>query len=210
MVSNQKVGLLGHHQQDYMTFQVLIKDDNQERMYTAHDIRQMLISCIDGYESTVSVDNIMVHVQKNLFDGMTLLELEKILYLSVAPFIELDNAYSFIAARLLLRHVYHEVVGTWADKLSIVKYQNAFVSGIRLGVEQNIFDPKMLDFDLDFLAKNIDLSYDLLFKYLGLQTLSTRYLKKYNNVTFELPQAFWMRIAMGLALHEQDKNQTIV
>lgn len=210
-MDNQNVRAFGHLQDEQIAFQFLVQDQfGKEVPYSARDIAQMITSSITGYETHVDVDKILKHVQQGLFDGITAHELEKLLVLSTVQFIELDNAYSYVASRLLLRHMYHQIVGTWPNSLNVQEYKTAFVKGIKLGVEMSRFDKKMLDYDLDFLSDHLNIAYDDLLQYLGMQTLYTRYLKKHEQKVFELPQAFWMRIAMGLALHEKDKNQKAV
>lgn len=218
-MDNQKINMLKHRQDEQGVFQFLVQNaQGKEQLYTAHDIRQLLISAVQGYESVVNIDEIMFHAQKSIFDGITRLELEKTLILSLVQFIELDNAYSYVSARMLLRHMYHEIVGYWPDTLTTdvsakmyqQSYKKAFIDGVRLGIETDRFDKRLLEFDLEFLANNIKTSNDDLFQYLGLQTLYTRYLKKHEQKVFELPQAFWMRVAMGLALQEKDKNKAAV
>lgn len=210
-MNNQKINSLGHHQEDHPLFQLVVKDlVGEDKKYTAYDIRQMLLATVQGFEAFVDINTVLKQVQNSIFDGMTRYELEKILILSVVPFIELDNAYSKVAARLLLRHLYHKVVGYWPDQVLQADYEKSFVQGIKLGVDKNIFDKRMLEFDLDYLASQLDLANDDLFEYLGLETLHGRYLKRYEQNVFELPQAFWMRIAMGLALLEENKNEKAV
>lgn len=177
---------------------------------TLADVRQMLLSSIKGLDQDVAIDKIWDQVQKNLFDGITIEQLENVLILASVQLIELDNAYSSVAARLLLRHTYHEVVGYWPDEIVRAEYKKSFIDGITIGVGMGKFDHRLLDFDLEFLGQHIDISRDLLFDYMGLKTLSEKYLKRKEDHIFELPQAFWMRIAMGLSLLEQDKNQKAV
>ncbi|HSW75543.1 MAG TPA: ribonucleoside-diphosphate reductase subunit alpha [Candidatus Saccharimonadales bacterium] len=192
-------------------FQFLVKNvDGVAQHYCLSDIRHMLMASIKGFEQDVVVEKIMAQVGKNLFDGITMPEIENVLILSTVQFIELDNAYSFVASRLLLRHLYHDVVGYWPENINAADYKQAFISGIQLGVQSDRFDKRMLDFDLQYLAQYIDVSRDNLFHYLGLKTLHSRYLKKHERKCFELPQAFWMRIAMGLALLEKDKNSKAI
>ena len=86
------------------------------------------------------------------------------------------------------------------------EYRKAFISGINLGVENKYLDEKLLNFDLEKLSLAIDIERDELFEFLGIQTLYERYLQKHEEKRFELPQAFWMRVAMGLAFNENNKE----
>jgi ribonucleoside-diphosphate reductase alpha chain len=192
-------------------FQFLIKNkDGVSQSYSLLDIRQMLISSTKGFEADISIEKILYQVKKNLFDGMTISELENVLILSTVQFIELDNAYSFISARLLLRNLHHEIIGFWPENIQAADYKKSFISGIQLGVSADKFDKRMADFDLDYLAQSIDPSRDNLLQYLGLKTLHSRYFKRHEGKHFEMPQSFWMRVAMGLALLETDKNQKAI
>ncbi|MBP9764724.1 ribonucleoside-diphosphate reductase subunit alpha [Candidatus Babeliales bacterium] len=177
---------------------------------TLADIRHMLISSIKGLEQDVAVEDIVTHIQRNLFNGMTLQELQEVIILSTVQLIERDSSYSHVAARLLLRRIHHEVVGYWPDEILVSDYKKAFKDGLTTGVAVGKFDERLLDFDLNFLATHLDISRDVLFDYIGLKTLSEKYLKRKNNVIYEMPQAFWMRIAMGLALQETEKNQKAI
>ena len=159
-----------------------------------------------GY-TALSMDSIIKEVEKNIFDGITTQDLEKTLLLSTVVFIERDPGYDTVAARLLLQKLIKEVCGASLKETELLTaYQDAFIKGIVLGVQRSVFDKHMLDFDLELLAQHLVIERDELFGYMGLQTLYERYFAKYNGVRFELPQTFWMRIAMGLALQEQDKN----
>jgi len=191
--------------------QIMVQDKNGlMKEFNLDKVHLMLLSSIQGLEQDLSVDKIMTVVEKNLFDGMKVSELENVLILSTIPFIEQDHAYSLLSARLLLKHMYHTVIGYWPEKINIADYKKSFIKGIATGVEFCKFDQRLLDFDLEYLASNLNCDNDYLFDYIGIKTLHSRYLKKKDDVVFELPQSFWMRIAMGLALLEQDKNKKAV
>lgn len=210
-MNNEQIAKARNCDKSIAEFQLLVKDQRGvSKAYLTQDLFLMIKPSFEGFSLAISIDEIISHIQVSTFDGMSIFELEQVVILSVLPFIELDNSYSFIAARLLLRNMYHQNIGYWPDVLNEQSYKKAFSDGIYAGVEQNIFDVRLLDFDLEYLSNSIDLSRDNLFQYLGLQTLSSRYFKAINKKIFELPQAFWMRIAMGLALNEQDKNKKAV
>jgi ribonucleoside-diphosphate reductase alpha chain len=210
-VDNQTLHSLGTDQELLNNLLYVIKDNTgKTKEYSLFDIRQMLVRSIQGFSSEVDVNKIFDHAQKSFFTGMTLKELEDILILATVQFIEQDNAYSYVASRLQLRQIYHEAVGYWPEILQVNEYQQAFIAGIKLGVKVDKFDNRLLDFDLQYLAEHLDLSRDHLFQYLGLKTLKGRYLKRHDGLIYELPQCFWMRVAMGLALLEKDKNQRAV
>lgn len=210
-MNNQILHSFEGSQESLKDFQFLIKNkDGIFQHYSLLDIRQLIASSIKGFEAGVSIEKILYEVKKNLFDGMTISELENVLILSTVQFIELDNAYSFVSARLLLRNLHHEIIGFWPESIQVADYKKSFISGIRLGVSTDKFDKRMIDFDLDYLAQSIDPSRDNLLQYLGLKTLHSRYFKRNDGKHFEMPQSFWMRVAMGLSLLETDKNQKAI
>lgn len=211
-MDNQTLHFLGNNQEFLNNVLYLIQDSSgTTKQYSLLDIRQMLVPSIQGFEKEVSVEKIIEHAQKSFFTGMSLKELETTLILATVQFIEQDNAYSYVAARLQLRHIYHDVVGYWPETvLKVDDYKKSFIEAIKLGVKSEKFDNRLLDFDLEYLANHLDISRDHLFHYLGLKTLHTRYLKRHEKLVYEMPQSFWMRIAMGLSLLEKDKNQCAV
>ena len=145
---------------------------------------------------------------KNIYDEISTTDLEKVLLLSTAAFIERDPQLSFVAAGLLLQRIYKRVIvkSVHRDNFEL-EARKAFVRGIQHGVENKIYDERLLSFDLDFLASKLDFSQDAIFKYIGVQTLYERYLVKSQQQLIETPQAFWMRVAMGLAILEKDRDE---
>jgi len=166
-----------------------------------------------GADSEIGIDIHLIYQEfiKNLYDEITTTELEKLLLLSTVAFIERDPQLSFVAARLLLQRIYKNVIVKSVQRdNSELEARKAFVRGIQRGVENKIYDERLLSFDLDFLASKLDFSKDAIFKYIGLQTLYERYLVKCQQQLIETPQAFWMRVAMGLAILEKDREQKSV
>ena len=86
------------------------------------------------------------------------------------------------------------------------EYKKTFINGIEFGVDNGYLDKKLLDFDLEKLSNSIQIDRDNLFQFLGIQTLYERYLLKHEDIRFELPQSFWMRVAMGTSINEKDKE----
>lgn len=210
-MDNQALHSLGKSQELSGDFCYLIKDDSGiSKEWNLFDIRQMLIPSIKGFEKDISVEKILLHAQKSFFQGMSVNELENTLILATVQLIELDNAYSFVASRLLLRQICHDVMGYWPENINLDDLKKTFIQGIHLGVNFKKFDSRLLDFDLEYLAHHLDATRDDGFHYLGLKTLESKYLKRNDGKFFETPQAFWMRIAMGLAIMEKDKDQRAV
>src|SRR3990172_6163083 len=159
----------------------------------------------------ISAEQILKELKRNLFDSMSTLDIERALILSIMPLIEQDPGYSKVAARLLLQKIYKEVLQESITKdLLQTKYEKSFVNQINICVELGNMDKRLLDFDLDYLSKVLEPLRDELFEYLAIQTLYEKYFLKKENRRLELPQCYWMRIAMGLAIKEKEKNSKAI
>ncbi|MFV8818539.1 ribonucleoside-diphosphate reductase subunit alpha [Haliea sp. E17] len=154
---------------------------------------------------------------KNLYDGVTSAELSTSLVITARTLIEQEPNYSYVAARLLCDNLRAEALNflgvadsaTQSDMALL--YARALPAYIARGVELELLDPKLLaDYDLDLLGRALLPERDLQFTYLGLQTLYDRYFIHSNEVRFELPQIFFMRVAMGLAIEEPQKNERAI
>lgn len=166
-----------------------------------HDATQWATEGLDVSQSELET---AAHLM--LFDGIRTSDIQKALIVSAAGLITVDQPdYTFVAARLLLQVIYKEVTGGPVDYPHLRNY-------IEKGVEENRLNPELLKFDLEYLDKIIQPERDFQFDYLGLQTIADRYLITTKPVTgekpriIELPQHFWMRVAMGLALNEDDRE----
>ena len=158
-------------------------------------------------DAAVAVDEVARETIRNIYDGISSTEIEKALLLASASFIERDPAYSRLAARLFLRRIYKETMGAplQPDDLD-ARYRQAFRDGIHRGVEAGTFDRQLLDYDFERLAAALRPERDDLFLYMGVQTLYERYFTRVDDAVIETPQAFWMRVAMGIALPESDRE----
>lgn len=155
----------------------------------------------------VALDGIVRSIVAQLYDGITTRDLEDLMILSLVPFIELDPEYGFLAARVLLQKLYKLVIGqSYKDDQIQIFYKASFVDAIQKGVKSGLYDARLLEFDLELLASHIVVERDLKFGYTGIQILSDKYLRRVDNKYIELPQSFWMRVAMGLCLLEPQKN----
>jgi len=167
-------------------------------------------ACV-GYKALVDEELILQETFKNIFDGISLQEIADALILSASSFIERDPAYGKVAVRLQLKKLFRAVTETSLMAIdNKALYIKAFIDGILFGIEHELFDTRMQEFDLTYLAQHIDVDRDNLFDYMGISTLSKRYFLRHKNKSIELPQAFWMRVAMGLAYNEPDKNKAAV
>jgi ribonucleoside-diphosphate reductase alpha chain len=158
----------------------------------------------------VSMAEIAKTTLDNLFDGATPSDVYKALIMTARTHIESEPNYSYATAKLLLSNLYNEVLSTLSlhtdtvpiSSLSQEQYQSAFQAFISQGIALELLDESLADFNLDQLAQALKPSQDHLFQYLGLQTLYDRYFIHTNNNRLELPQVFFMRVAMGLAHSE--------
>ena len=159
----------------------------------------------------VSASEVVLDAHVQLYDKIATKEIDQALIMSARQKMEKEPNYSFVAARLLLGNIHKEVFGVSVDKDAFDhQYRLSFVKNIKLLVSEEILDPRLLEFDLKKLASSLYLERDYKFKYLGLQILHDRYFHKINGRRLESPQSFWMRVAMGLAINEENKNEKAI
>jgi ribonucleoside-diphosphate reductase alpha chain len=185
--------------------------DGQEVLLNLALLRSWIAEACAGYEDRVSAKAIAEEVLAGLPAGAPLADLERSIVLAARTRIESDPAYSFVAARALLRGLYAEALGrrVGIDEIGVA-YPLAFAEYVWCGVELELLAPEMLDFDLERLGAALAPERDLAFQYLGLQTLYDRYLIHHGGRRIELPQMLWMRVAMGLALQEDDREERAI
>lgn len=190
---------------------IINKKNGSTQLFDRDKVYQSLQRAAQGLEEHISLDLVMQEVTKNLYDQASTLEIEDALILAATSFIERDPAYSLFASRLLRQKLAKEVLGASTTQDTYAqKYKTQFVESIKAGLEHKIIDPRLAEFDLAYLAEQLDLNRDDLLEYLGLRTLYERYFFKVEGRRTELPQIFWMRIAMGLAILEENKNERAV
>ncbi|WP_308258365.1 ribonucleoside-diphosphate reductase subunit alpha [Saccharothrix obliqua] len=151
---------------------------------------------------------VLAETRRNLYDGITADELAVARVMAARTLVETEPNYSFVAARLLLDGLRREV----ADHLGVParSYPDYFPAYVRHGIAVERLDPELAAFDVERLARAIRPERDLAFDFLGLRTLCDRYFLHDRGVRYELPQAFFMRVAMGLALREDDREARAV
>jgi len=167
--------------------------------------------------NNVSVDEILKDTQRNLFDGVPQKDVARMLVMSARTLIEKQPDYSYAAARLLLDDMrtealsfIHNVPSSATQSEMQIQYGSYFTHYINRAVDLELLDPRLQEFDLEYIGKQLDASRDHQFTYLGLQTLYDRYFIHSNDVRFELPQAFFMRVSMGLALNEINREESAI
>lgn len=167
-------------------------------------------ACVDLAE--VEPEVILQEALRNIYDGIPVDDLNKALIISARPLVERDPNYSYVTARLLLSTLRNEAFSFLGLKTDVSQsemekfYAEYFPAYIERGIALELLDPALKKFDLKKMAKALNAKRDLQFTYLGLQTLYDRYFIHSNGVRFELPQVFFMRVAMGLAIEEKDKE----
>lgn len=181
--------------------------DNGQRMpLDMAKLSTLIESSCHGLD-TVDASLILKATLKDLYDGVSLDEVRKSTILSARVLIEKDPAYSYVTARLLLNNMCYEVLGEEVTQQAMgAQYKEYFPAFIKRGIEADLLDQRLAQFDLVRLAEALDAERDLQFDYLGLQTLYDRYFLHIKEKRIELPQAFFMRVAMGLALNEIDRE----
>ena len=174
-------------------------------------VREVEIACkgLDG----VSADAVMSEIRRNLYDGILEKEVGLAQTMSARTLIEQEPNYAFVSARLLLNILRDEALGflmpaalVGMRKSVVINYTEYFPAYIRKAIALEIVDKELGLFDLPRMAAALDASRDGSFQFLGLQTLYDRYFLHEGGIRFELPQAFFMRVAMGLAVREIDRE----
>ncbi|HKW38107.1 MAG TPA: ribonucleoside-diphosphate reductase subunit alpha [Burkholderiales bacterium] len=174
-------------------------------------LSDLIASACESLGESVNPGLILGETLKNLYDGVPLEEVRKSVVLSARALIEKDPAYSYVSARLLLHAIRHEVLGEEVAQADMAKrYAEYFPQFVRRGIDAELLDERLASFDLKKLGAALDAARDLKFGYLGLQTLYDRYFLHVQGTRIELPQAFFMRVAMGLALNEIDRETRAV
>ncbi|WP_416235843.1 ribonucleoside-diphosphate reductase subunit alpha [Salinisphaera orenii] len=166
----------------------------------------------------VSDEKVLADTLKNAYDGITEDELSTALILSARQRLEAEPNYGTVAARLLMDKLRHEALTFLADDAVEYathaemreRYPEYFKDFIARGVKHELLDPRLGEYDLDRLGRALIADRDLGFTYLGLQTLYDRYFIHYESRRFELPQAFFMRVAMGLAINEIEREEKAI
>ncbi len=184
-----------------------VTDGGIARPLDVAELRALVATACEGLGDAVSADAVIDDTMKNLYDGVPLDEVYKSAILSSRAHIEKDPAYSKVTARLLLHTVRREVLGEEVSQPAMAeRYAEYFPQFIAHGIKAGLLDDRLAQYDLDRIGKALDSSRDFQFTYLGLQTLYDRYFLHIDERRIELPQAFFMRVAMGLALNEIDRE----
>jgi ribonucleoside-diphosphate reductase alpha chain len=171
-------------------------------------LAELVQEACEGLGRAVDPEKILHATLKDIYEGVPMEEVRKSLILSARAMIEKDPAYSYVTARLLLNTLRLETVGeevTQADMKT--RYADVFPKLIKRGIEAELLDERIGSYDLKSLGAALDAKRDFKFGYLGLQILYDRYFLHVGGERIELPQTFFMRVAMGLALNEPESQR---
>jgi ribonucleoside-diphosphate reductase alpha chain len=191
--------------------QLHVIEDGERRPLDMAQVRNLISAACIGLEKHVDADAILAETVKNLYDGVPVEELHKSAILAARALMEKDPAYSQVTARLLMHTVRKEVFGKEVAQADApAEYVEYFPRFIKKGITAELLDPKLAEFDLRRLADALLPERDLQFGYLGLQTLYDRYFLHIEDIRIEMPQAFFMRVAMGLSLSEINREERAI
>ncbi|WP_396435921.1 ribonucleoside-diphosphate reductase subunit alpha [Limnohabitans sp.] len=170
-------------------------------------LRSLMVNACAGLGQDVSPEPIVAETMRNLYDGVPMEEVYKASILASRTLIEKDPDYTYVTARLLMHTIAKEILGKEVPQSDMGEaYIQYFPQFIKKGVDNDLLDEKLLQFDLKQLAAALKPERDLQFDYLGLQTLYDRYFLHVRKNRIEMPQAFFMRVAMGLSLNEINRE----
>ena len=193
----------------------ITKDSGEKVPLDINRITKMIEHACEGLED-VEATMVVEEALKNLYDGVSISDMRASLIMSARTKVELEPNYSYVTARILLDELRSEalsflgVAEQSTQQEMFDYYPKALQAFIEKGIELEMLNPELKTFDLDKLGKAINPDNDFKFTYLGLQTLYDRYFIHSNDIRYELPQIFFMRVAMGLAIEEKDRENRAI
>ncbi|MBA4219040.1 MAG: ribonucleoside-diphosphate reductase subunit alpha [Roseateles sp.] len=187
--------------------QLMVVDRGERRPLDLAALKSLIASACENLGADVKPEPVLAETQRNLYDGVAIDEVYKAAILAARTLIEKDPGYSRATARLLLHTIRREIIGGEVTQAEMqAKYAEYFPGYIKKGIKAELLDEKLGQYDLAKLGAALKAERDLQFDYLGLQTLYDRYFLHIEDTRIEMPQAFFMRVAMGLALNEIDRE----
>nr|WP_216832696.1 ribonucleoside-diphosphate reductase subunit alpha [Clavibacter michiganensis] len=192
----------------------VVKRDGSKEPYDANRINLAIEDATQGLDENIGwVTQIASELEITLFDGITTQQLDEAVIQVALQNVKDDPAFDTVAARLLLKTIYKRVLGDYSSPEELKSlHAEHFARNIQRGVDEMLLDSRLVQlFDLERLAQALEPAHDELLKYIGVVTLNNRYgIKGRNGDALEVPQYFWMRIAMGLTLNEQNPTETAI
>ena len=156
----------------------------------------------------VSASEVVLDMETTFYDKIPTSEIDKSIELTARQKIYKEPNYSFVAARVVLTNLYKEILKESVDADTFdADYRSVFVKNIKKAAKDNLFDSRLLNYDLKDLAEYIKPERDLIFKYVGIKNIYDRYLFRDQDKVVETPQAFYMRVAMGLCFNEDNPQE---
>ena len=190
---------------------IKVTDNGVEKWLDMAALRTVIEAACEGLGTHIDATPIITETIKNLYDGVPMAQVYDSAILASRTLIEKDPAYSQVTARILMHVIRKEIFGKEVLQGDTqAEYSTYFAKYINEGISAELLDPRMREFDLPRLAAALNASRDLQFNYLGLQTLYDRYFLHIEDRRIEMPQAFFMRVAMGLALNELDRERRAI
>ena len=190
---------------------IKVTDNGVEKWLDMAALRTVIEAACEGLGTNIDATPIITETIKNLYDGVPMAQVNDSAILASRTLIEKDPAYSQVTARILMHVIRKEIFGKEVLQGDTqAEYSTYFAKYINEGISAELLDPRMREFDLPRLAAALNASRDLQFNYLGLQTLYDRYFLHIEDRRIEMPQAFFMRVAMGLALNEMDRERRAI
>ncbi|MBU3621238.1 ribonucleoside-diphosphate reductase subunit alpha [Polynucleobacter sp. CS-Odin-A6] len=188
-----------------------VLDNGEEKWLDMAALRTIIEAACEGLGNNIDASPIITETIKNLYDGVPMAQVYDSAILASRTLIEKDPAYSQVTARILMHVIRKEILGREVLQGDMqAEYSTYFAKYINEGISAELLDPRMREFDLPRLAAALNASRDLQFNYLGLQTLYDRYFLHIEERRIEMPQAFFMRVAMGLSLNEMDRERRAI
>ena len=190
-------------------------ENGEEDTLDLNRLEKMVAEACEELEGTDS-NLIIEEANKNLYDGVTEEDARTSLVMTARTLVEQEPNYTYVSARILLDNIRTESLTYLGMQKQATQtemqelYPQAFRNFLAKGVENEILNPELLEMDIEKLGQAIDPSRDNLFTYLGLQTLYDRYFIHDTETRYELPQVFFMRVSMGLALREENREERAI
>ena len=210
-VSQQVLSIEAKGQEEQAKPLLQVMDEGVSRPLDMGALRTIIEAACEGLGNHIDASPIITETIKNLYDGVPLTQVYDSAILASRTLIEKDPAYSPVTARILMHVIRKEILGREVLQGDMqAEYPNYFPKYIRQGIDAELLDPRLMEYDLTRLSAALNADRDLQFNYLGLQTLYDRYFLHIDDHRIEMPQAFFMRVAMGLALNELDRERRAI
>ncbi|MDA0280314.1 MAG: ribonucleoside-diphosphate reductase subunit alpha [Proteobacteria bacterium] len=194
---------------------IITLDNGEKGPLDTKRLQTVINEACEGLED-VSAEDIYQETLKNLYPGVKMVDVRTSMVMTARTMVEKDPNYSFVTARLLMDTIRAEALGFLGIAESATqsemhyRYPATLKPYIEKGVELGLISPHLLEYDLGILGEALQADRDMQFTYLGLQTLYDRYFIHSNDTRFELPQVFYMRVAMGLASNEENREERAI